>query len=535
MVMRSMVIRSRVIRTRVIRSSSLICSGARLLASGLAAAALLAPTSARAIETIKLRLPLLETDFLIRVSELRSPQALMAGDSDLAELDRATNGAIGQKLKAVMQSRLPLELRAVMRNAQGSPLLEQVLLLVGALGDIDGLPEPLQPAQFEEAMQRAAAKGGISLLDVLEQLPGNSVTVQLGRLGYSVQRFHAQRRQAQQLIAEMPPVSSQGPLQQTGLFSSVRRELNIAVAHRSEPLAVVVMESSASGPASDRLVVISHGLWDDPSNFEGWASHLTSHGYTVVLPRHPGSDQSQQRAMLSGKQPPPKPAELALRPKDVSAVIDAAADGRLGLRRPVNTNAVLVAGHSWGATTALQLAGARPTASKLRQLCEDVRNPSRNLSWVLQCNFVGSAESAALVDPRVLSAVAVSPPMRLLFDGESAQEMPAKVLVVSGSSDWVVPSGPEAIVPMGRVTRSGGSGHRLVLAEGADHFNLRSPKGDGGGALRALLLAWFNAAALAGPGVAPQLPAGGWGSSSHPLRDVTPSLPKEAEPAVGQP
>ena len=500
-----------------------------------AAAALLAPTSARAIETIKLRLPLLETDFVIRVSELRSPQALMAGDSDLAELDRATGGAIGQKLKAVMQSNLPLELGAVVRNAQGSPLLEQVLLLVGALGDIDGLPEPLQPAQFEEAMQRAAAQGGISLLDVLEELPGDSVTVQLGRLGSSVQRFRAQRRQADQLVASLPAVSGQGPWLETGRFSTARRELTIAVKHRPEPLAVVVLESSASAPASDRLVVISHGLWDDPSNFEGWASHLASHGYTVVLPRHPGSDQSQQRAMLAGKAPPPSPLELALRPKDVSAVIDAAADGRLGLRRPVNTQAVLVAGHSWGATTALQLAGARPTPSRLKELCDEVGHPSRNLSWVLQCNFVGSAESAALVDSRVLTAVAVSPPMLLLFDVESAQTMPAKVLVVSGNSDWVVPSGPEAIEPMGRATRSAGSGHRLVLAERADHFNLRSPQGDGGGALRGLLLAWFNAAAQAGPGVSPQLPAGGWGSSRHPLRDVTTTLPQLPSPVVVQP
>jgi hypothetical protein len=108
--------------------------------------------------------------------------------------------------------------------------------------------------------------------------------------------------------------------------------------------------------------------------------------------------------------------------------------------------------------------------------------------------------------------------------------MPAKVLVVSGSSDWVVPSGPEAIEPMGRATSTGGSGHRLVLAERADHFNLRSPQGDGGGALRGLLLAWFNAAAQAGPGVAPQLPAAGWGSSSHPLRDVTTALPQVATP-----
>ena len=161
----------------------------RILATAIGAAALLAPAAARAIETINLRLPLLETNFSIRVAELRSPEALIAGDSDLAELDRATRGEIGRRLKAVLSSDLPLEVKAVIRQAQGSPLLDQVLLLVGALGDIDGLPDPIDPAQFEQAMARSAAKGGISLLDVIEQLPGQSVTMELGRLGFSIQRF----------------------------------------------------------------------------------------------------------------------------------------------------------------------------------------------------------------------------------------------------------------------------------------------------------------------------------------------------------
>ena len=497
----------------------------RVLATAIGAAALLAPVPARAIETINLRLPLLETDFSIRVAELRSPEALIAGDSDLAELDRATRGEIGRRLKAVLSSNLPLEAKAVIRQAQGSPLLDQVLLLVGALGDIDGLPDPIDPAQFEQAMARSAAKGGISLLDVIEQLPGQSVTVELGRLGFSIQRFRDQRRSAEKLIASLPAVGSAGPLQEVGPLSVARQEQTIAVGHRPEPLALVVLEPTGSGAAPNRLVVISHGLWDDPSNFEGWAAHLASHGYTVVLPRHPGSDQSQQRAMLAGKQPPPSPSELALRPKDVSAVIDAAAQGRLALRRPVNTQAVLVAGHSWGATTALQLAGARPITTKLQQLCDEVRDPSRNLSWVLQCNFVGSADSAALVDLRVTAAIAVSPPMRLLFDVDSAGSMKAKVLVISGSRDWVVPPGPEAIEPMARATRGGASGHRLVLAENADHFNLRSPRGEAGGPLRALLLAWFNAAAGSSPANPPELPLAGWGSPTHPLREVTAVLP----------
>jgi predicted dienelactone hydrolase len=510
----------------------LAANALRRLAPGLCAAAMLSPAAAGAIETIKLRLPLLNTDFVIRVSELRSPDALLAGNSDLAEFDRASDSAIGRRLVEVMRSNLPLELRAMVRQAKGSPLLDQVLLLVGALGEIDGLPEPLDPQQFQQAMERAAAKGGISLLDVLEQLPGESVTVELGRIGTSVERFRRQRRVADQLIAAHSPASGQARFLDAGPSAPLRRELSIPVGHRPEPLALVVLEpsgGSAGQPA--RLVVISHGLWDDPVNFEGWAAHLASHGYTVVLPRHPGSDDSQQRAMLSGQQPPPSPQELALRPRDVSAVIDAAAQNRLGLRQPVNTQAVLVAGHSWGATTALQLAGARPISSKLVELCNNVQHPARNLSWVLQCNFVGSADSAALADPRVVAAVAVSPPMRLLFDHTSAPLMTAAVLVVSGASDWVVPPGPEAIEPLTRAIPGAARGHRLVLVEQGDHFNLRAPAGGDGGPLRGLLLAWFNAASEAGPAAAPKLPAEGWGQSARPLRDVTPALSTLTPPA----
>ena len=69
---------------------------------------------------------------------------------------------------------------------------------------------------------------------------------------------------------------------------------------------------------------------------------------------------------------------------------------------------------------------------------------------------------AAVADPRVKAVVAVSPPLRLLFDGSRLESLPAKLLLISGTRDWVVPSGPEAIAPM-RETKAARLGHRLVL------------------------------------------------------------------------
>lgn len=491
-------------------------------------AALLAPGPARALETIQLKLPMLEDTFTIKVSELRDPQALMRGTSDLAELNRATDGRIGRQLSELLDSALPLQVRAVIRNAVGSALLDQVLLLIAALGEVDGVQQ--QPsessAELEQALEQAAAKnnGNVTLADVLAVIPGQTATVDLNRFLRALRRLKDQQQEATPLLAAVPPAGIDPAQAQPGPATPQRRTLNLPVAHRSTVLPVVVIEPK--GQANGRLAVVSHGLWDNPESFEGWANHLASHGYTVVLPHHPGSDSTQQQAMLSGKAPPPGPAELELRPKDVSAAIDAAASGRLGLRQPVNTSNVMVAGHSWGATTVLQLAGAVPSAVELRQHCSDVRDPARNLSWVLQCSFLESADRSGLADPRVKTAVAVSPPMRLLFAPGAAAGMNAQVLLVSGSRDWVVPVGPEAIEPVRNLSANNGlGGHRLVLAEGGDHFNLRGPASTGGGPLKAMIRAWFDGSA--------SLPASGWGNGTTPLRDVTGAVtPSPAQPAT---
>ncbi len=488
----------------------------------------LLPLPAAALEQIQLRLPLLETSFTLNLSELGNTSRLLSGNSDLAELDRAMNGAIGRKMVALFNAPLPLQATAVVNEAVGSPLLNQSLLLLSALGGIDGLPADIDGRELSAALDRAAAGGRLTLLSVLQALPGRTASVDLERALFALQRLARQQQPADQLLAQPTPASSDPRLTAPGSLPVQRQELSLGVSHRPAPLQLVLI--SPRQGASGRLVVISHGLWDAPESFEGWANHLASHGYTVLLPRHPGSDQSQQRAMLSGKVPPPSPAELRLRPLDVSALLDGVAAGRLPVPPGVSSDRVVVIGHSWGATTVLQLAGLRPSANRLYKECDDVLDPSRNLSWVLQCSFLSSADQAGVADPRVKAAVAVSPPLSLLFDQGAARAMQARVLIVSGSRDWVVPPGPEAITPMTMEAANAGGGHRLVLARGGDHFNLRAPAASAGAPLRGVILAWTNgafdagAAAAPGAGAPALLPPDGWGDTTVPLVDVSPQL-----------
>ncbi len=483
----------------------------RRLLSVLAVLPLLVGTApARAIDRVELQLPLLGVGFTVSLRELENPETLWQGRTDLAELNRASGGALGRQIFQVFDTPLPLETRQVVDQAVGTPLLEQALLAITTLGRVDGLQKDLSGRDLQLAVEQASAKGSLTLLSLLRALPGESVTVDLPQAVDALQRMVAQRRQAVALLEQGKAVPASPALLQPGALAVRRSLLSVPAPHRQAPLEVVVLEPSGGG--NGQVVLISHGLWDSPESFEGWGRHLASHGYRVWLPRHPGSDNSQQEAMLSGKTPPPSPDELRMRPLDVSAAISASAAQK-----------VVVIGHSWGATTALQLAGSQPSANRLRQRCRNLNDPDRNLSWVLQCSFLGSADRAGLADPRVRAVVAVSPPLSLLFDYGSAQNMQARALLVSGSRDWVVTPDPEALVPFAAARVRG---HELVLVDGGDHFNLRAPAEGQGGPLRGLLLAWTNAAFAPGAGTAPAegasalLPADGWGSDQLPLVPV---------------
>lgn len=473
---------------------------------------------AKALEEIVAYLPLVETGFTLKVSELRSPNALRNGTSDLAELDRATNGAVGRELWQVLNQPVPLSITNIVDGSVGSPLVEQAMLVLSSFGQVEGQPTDLSGETLRLALERASAKGKPTLLDLIAALPGRRLHLDLSQAKVIANRMLSQRDEAERLLATLPPAPAPAAPLPGG--ATTTRTVQIPVAHRKEPLALVVVEPQA--PGNGHLVLISHGLWDDPKSFLGWGKLLASRGYTVILPRHPGSDSSQQQAVLAGKAPPPSPKELALRPLDIKAAIDHATT--LGLRSKVDTQQVVVLGHSWGGTTVLQLAGVRPMAANLLKQCDEVTNPNRNLSWTLQCSWLQGVDKAAISDRRVIAVAAVSPPASLLFPRGSGLDLSGRVLVVSGSRDWVVPPDPEALDPMHLAHRQG---NQLVLVNGGDHFNLRPEDQADGGVLGQLLLAWTDAAFAAGeaarprPDAPPLLVRGAWGNAAMPMVDAT--------------
>ena len=486
-----------------------------------AVASLLVVQPAAAVERLTFTLPLLEESISLDLSQATNARELIDSNPDLQELDWAGDGSVQKLIESLLTAPLPEESSSIVRQSLGHPLFEQLLLAASELVEVKGVPVDTSGRMVSDALAAAYRDNEPHLLGFLRHVPGEEISLNLTELAFYAKRLRGNqddaRALAQKGIAARPVAAEIPEAAQSGWTRSQR---TVAVQHRPQPLQVTVI--SPTGPSNGRLVVISHGLWDAPSSFEGWAHLLAAHGYSVVLPGHPGSDASQQESLFKGKQPPPASEELRLRPMDVSAVIDAVETGSLFSGSSLQTDSVAVVGHSWGATAALQLGGLQTTSRKLSSRCQNPRDPDRNLSWVLQCSWLKGADQGSLGDTRVRTAVVVSPPLRLLFDESSGPSMHAKVLLVSGTRDWVVPSDPEAVVPL-RNGQPLANGHRIVLASGGDHFNLWAPAdAKEPPVLGPLILAWINDHL----GITDSLSfsAGGWGNQRVPLIDVTGQL-----------
>ena len=86
----------------------------------------------------------------------------------------------------------------------------------------------------------------------------------------------------------------------------------------------------------------------------------------------------------------------------------------------------------------------------------------------------------------------------------------------------VVPSGQEAIAPM-RESKAARLGHRLVLVQGADHFSLRSFRGEPSPAqVGPVILGWINEQLEVDGAVT--FSGGGWGDERRSLADVSARL-----------
>ncbi len=222
---------------------------------------------------------------------------------------------------------------------------------------------------------------------------------------------------------------------------------------RARAVPVRVVHPDGAGPFP--VVIVSHGLGGSRESYAYLGKHLAARGYVCVHLQHAGSDAEVWRGKSHpfqelGRAARDMRAALA-RPADVRFAIDrltalAQADGPL--KGKLDLARIGVAGHSYGAWTALSVAG------------EVFENPL-------------DGKEVSLADERVRAAVAMSAPVsartRRMLDRAFAK-ITIPVLHLTGTKDESPLGETRAVDRRAPFDHSPRSDRILITFQGADHF-----------------------------------------------------------------
>jgi predicted dienelactone hydrolase len=132
--------------------------------------------------------------------------------------------------------------------------------------------------------------------------------------------------------------------------------------HREVPVKIYAPKHPA---APLPLIVFSHGLGGTRDGYAYLGKYWAAHDYIAVHVQHRGSDAGifkfGEELLDSARKAVADPQSWRERPRDVSFVID-----QLAHDPRVNTNAIGVAGHSFGAHTTLEMIGLRVAGESFR-------------------------------------------------------------------------------------------------------------------------------------------------------------------------
>ncbi|NJM21868.1 MAG: alpha/beta fold hydrolase [Richelia sp. RM2_1_2] len=343
---------------------------------------------------------------------------------------------------------------------------------------------------------------GLTLLNILRSYPNSSINIDLARtlqISAELERLVNQTNKAVAAVSAKSDteaansqtaveVNNLPTLNRRGKFIAKKQTLKLFDVIRGRLLTTDIYLPNI--PSSVPVIVISHGIGTDSSNFRYLADYLTTYGFAVVVPNHPGSDTKQIQSLLNGSASEiSQPEEFVNRPLDVKFILDQLeklnkTDARFQQR--LDLQQVGVFGQSFGGYTALALAGAKINLETIDKNCnQETLKATWNMSLLLQCRIQElqvkqPVNQYKLYDARVKAVIAVNPITSSIFGKTGLNEIKTPVMMVTSSEDTIAPALYEQILPFSWIANP----HKyLVQMESATHF---STIGDGKGGSEAV-------------------------------------------------
>jgi predicted dienelactone hydrolase len=432
------------------------------------------PRPVRAAELLQLRIDSLQIpihlDQLAAWSRQGGGEGPLAGDLGpwLGLLDARSRVDLQRMLRAPLLRDQSFG-RQLLDTWAGGQLLEELgsLLTTSDGGSTTALLQITLRRLLEQRRE-------VTLLELLEALPPQTLNLRLDGLVSLGQRWRVQLQRQQQAMVRLGSL----PLPRTDPSASAWENagaarpapeplrLRLAVPGRRDGLPLEIWAGSVERRPNQPWVLMMPGLGGNADQLGWLARALAQRGWPVVVVQHPGSDGLALRAALNGQQAPPGAETLAIRLADVEAVVAAQRLGRL----PVNGAGLVLAGHSLGGLTALLAAGVTPQPGlegRCRKALE--RLPIHNPSRLIQCQLPQRALPHPSRPPADLRALVLFNGFgSLLWPEPGLGALPVPLLMVGGSLDLVTPPLDEqlALFLAVRDPRS-----RLVVVQGASHFS----------------------------------------------------------------
>ncbi len=424
----------------------------------------------------------------ISVASLEQFVRTGAVDSSLAVYAQYLKPAQLQELRRVLQS--PIKANAVaVSQFLYTPQGEFLLRRLGEVIKTESRQEKPGFHALRSALILAAADpGGLTLLGLLREYPGSSIHIDLARtLGIARELEKMVSDTEKAIAAVSQKAKTEAAIEQPSLslakLPDFRRQGKFATSKQTYKLLDAVRNRFLltdvyipSGVEKVPVIVISHGIGTDSSNFEYLGSHLASHGFAVIIPNHPGSDTKQLSSLMKGSaNEVAEPSEFYNRPLDIKFVLDELQKrNKSTFKGRLNFEEVGVFGQSFGGYTGLALAGAQINFGQLEKDCKpQALAETWNVSLLLQCralelrNFNPLARQN-LRDERIKAVIAVNPITSSIFGETGLNNIKIPVMIVASSDDTVAPALYEQILPFSWI---GNQQKYLAVLQGATHFS----------------------------------------------------------------